>query len=237
MRIEGSVALVTGANRGLGRSFTQALLDAGAVKVYAAARNPDSVEVTDPRLVPLALDVTDPASVLAAAAAAPDVQIVVNNAGVARSGDPLIGSGNIEGARVEMETNYFGVLNVAQGFAPVLSKNGGGALVNMLSVLSWFTTPGTASYSASKAAAWSLTNAIRVELHDQGTQVVAVHAGYIDTDMVAHLDVAKISPQSVASQTVAGIEAGELEVLADDLSRGVKSGLSGDLRGLYPVVA
>jgi NAD(P)-dependent dehydrogenase (short-subunit alcohol dehydrogenase family) len=235
MRIEGSVALVTGANRGLGRAFTQALLDAGAAKVYAAARQPASVEVTDPRIVPIALDVTDPQSVAAAAEVATDVQIVINNAGVTRARKAVLPE--LEDARVEMETNYFGPLSVTRAFAPALGANGGGVLVNMLSVLSWIALDNTAGYSASKAAGWALTNATRVILHDQGTQVVGVHAGYIDTDMVASIKAPKISPQSVAEQTVAAIEAGEVEVLADDLSRGVKSGLSGDLRGLYPSVA
>jgi NAD(P)-dependent dehydrogenase (short-subunit alcohol dehydrogenase family) len=235
MRIEGSVALVTGANRGLGRAFTRALLDGGAAKVYAAARKPESVEITDPRLVPIALDVTDPLSVAAAARLATDVQILINNAGVTRSAGPALP--DLEDARVEMETNYFGPLTVTHAFAPVLAANGGGVLVNMLSVLSWIAFGNTGGYSASKAAAWALTNATRVLLHDQGTQVIGVHAGYIDTEMVAHVEADKISPQSVAEQTVAAIEAGELEILADDLSRGVKSGLSADLRELYPSVA
>ncbi len=233
MQITGSVALVTGANRGLGRAYAEALLARGAVKVYAGVR--DVSTVLDPRLIPVRLDITDPADVAAAAALLTDVDIVINNAGVYSDG-PLLDATPTAAARRDLETNFFGTLAVSSAFAPVLAANGGGALVNMLSALSFVTLPGTGSYSASKAAAWSLTNALRLELNPQGTLVVGVHAGYIDTDMVAHIDAPKNTPESIAEQTLDAIEAGRGEVLADEISRTVKSALSGDLRDLYPAL-
>ncbi|WP_308441042.1 SDR family oxidoreductase [Catellatospora methionotrophica] len=232
MKINGSVALVTGANRGLGKAFTEALLARGASKVYAAAR--DAASINDPRVVPLQLDITDPTSVAAAAKQAADVQLLVNNAGIATGASVLDGD---EALRREMDTNYFGTVRVAREFAPVLAANGGGAIVNVLSVLSWFSLPTTAGYSASKAAAWAATNALRQELHGQGTLVTGVHIGYIDTDMAAHVDGPKVPPADVVAQVLDGVEEGLPEVLADDLSRQVKAGLSGDLRSLYPAVA
>lgn len=235
MQIEGTVALVTGANRGLGAAYVQALLDAGAAKVYAAARDPRAVAGDDPRVVALALDVTDPAQVAAAAEQAADVSIVISNAGIGRGTAPL-DEGAIEGARAELEVNYFGVLNVARAFAPVLAANGGGALVTMHSALSWIHFPGAGTYAASKAAAWAATNALRVQLRGQGTLVVGVHVGYVDTDMAAHVDAPKSAPADVVAQVLAGIEAGAEEVLADDVSRTVKAALPNDLEALYPGV-
>jgi NAD(P)-dependent dehydrogenase (short-subunit alcohol dehydrogenase family) len=224
MQIEGAVALVTGANRGLGRAFARALLDAGAAKVYAGARDPGSI--TDPGVVPLRLDVTDPEQVAAAAREASDVTIVVNNAGVAFDA-PLLGD-DVGALRDEFEVNYFGTLAVARAFAPVLAANGGGALVNMLSALSFVASPRHPNYSATKAAAWSLTNNLRTHLRGQGTLVVGVHAGYIETDMTAGIDDPKIAPEVVAVQTVEALAAGREEVLADDTSRGAKSALPQD---------
>ena len=225
MNIKGSVALVTGANRGLGRAYVQALLDAGAKKVYAAARNPAMIDL--PRVQPIKLDVTNPDDVAAAARTYSDVNIVINNAGIMRSA-PVVASGTDPAARAEMETNFFGVLAVSSAFAPILKANGGGALVNMLSVLSWVTLPGVGLYSASKAAAWSLTNALRKELRAQGTLVVGVHAGYIDTDMVSAVQAEKTQPSAVARQVVQAIANGEEEVLVDAISRQVKAGLSAE---------
>jgi len=232
MKIQGAAALVTGANRGLGAAIAQALLDSGA-KVYGAAR--DTATITNPNVVPVQLDVTNADDVANAARACGDVSIVVNNAGILRSSASLA-SGAIDAARAELETNFFGPMRIAQAFSPVLRENGGGALVNMLSVLSFVSAPQGATYCASKAAAWSLTNALRIELRRQGTLVVAVHAGYIDTDMAVGVDAEKVSPQSVASQIVAALEAGAEEVLADPISEMVKGALSNDLTLLYPTL-
>ncbi|WP_410635376.1 SDR family oxidoreductase [Amycolatopsis sp. cmx-4-83] len=232
MDIKGAVVLVTGANRGLGRKFAEALLARGAAKVYAAARNPESVDL--PGVVPLRLDVTDPASIREAAASAGDVTLLVNNAG-SSTGSTLLG-GRLEDIRLEMDTHYFGTLAVTREFAPILERNGGGAVLNVLSVLSWFTAPQVAAYSAAKSAAWSLTNALRLELASQKTQVTALHVGYMDTDMAKHVDGPKVDPAVVAGLALDGVEAGRFEVLADDVTRNVRAGLSGELPGLYPAL-
>ena len=232
MKVEGAAALVTGANRGLGAAIAQALLDAGA-KVYGAARDPATI--TNQGLIAVPLDVTDGDDIAIAARTCRDVSIVVNNAGILRSSASLA-EGAVDAARAEMETNFFGSMRMARAFAPVLRRNGGGALVNMLSVLSFMSAPQGATYSASKAAAWSLTNSLRIELRRQGTLVVAVHAGYIDTDMAAGVNAEKVSPQSVADQIVAAITSGAEEVLADPTSEMVKAALPEDLTTLYPAL-
>jgi NAD(P)-dependent dehydrogenase (short-subunit alcohol dehydrogenase family) len=232
MKIEGSTALVTGANRGLGAAIAQALVEAGA-KVYGSARH--TASITNPEVIPVLLDVTNPDHIANAARTCSDVSIVVNNAGIGRSSASLA-SDAVDAARAEMETNFFGPLQIARAFAPVLRANGGGALVNILSVLSFLSTPQAATYCASKAAAWSLTNALRLELRRQGTLVVAVHSGFIDTDMAAGVNAEKISPQSVANQVLAAIEADAEEVLADPTSEMVKAALPNDLTALYPAL-
>jgi NAD(P)-dependent dehydrogenase (short-subunit alcohol dehydrogenase family) len=223
MKIHNAVALVTGANRGLGRAYAQALLQAGA-KVYAAARDPSTIDL--PGAQPVRLDITQPGQAAALAADLKDVTLVINNAGIALPGPYLSGQGAADAARAQLETNFFGTLAVSQAFAPVLKANGGGALVNMLSVLSWITLPAIAGYSASKAAAWALTNGLRHELRAQGTLVVGVHAAYIDTDMARHVTGPKTTPAEVARQVLLAIEQGQEEVLADELSRQVKAGLA-----------
>ncbi len=233
MKIDGSAALVTGANRGLGRAYARELVKRGAAKVYGAARQ--SAAVTEPGVTPIALDITDPDRVAQIAAQCTDVSLLVNNAGVMKA-STFIGAPNLDAARLEMETNYFGTLSMCRAFAPVLAANGGGAIVNMLSVTSFYTNPFNASYGASKAAAWSLTNGIRIELHHQGTLVVAVHAGFIDTDMSALVDAPKISPESVARQAFDAVEAGLIEVLADERTRTIKASLSRDHKLIYPPV-
>ena len=225
MQIEGSVALVTGANRGLGRHFAQALLDRGAT-VYATARNPDAITLDG--VVPLRLDVTDPASIAAAAEIATDVTFLVNNAGTS-TGSSLL-SGSLEDIRLEMDTHFFGTLAVTRAFAPRLR-----GVLNVLSVLSWVTIPGSGAYSAAKAAEWSLTNAIRLEL--PAAQVTALHVGYLDTDMASHVDGPKSDPAKVAALALDGIESGLPEVVADEISQTVRGSLSGPLAGLYPSVA
>lgn len=232
LRIEHSVALVTGANRGLGATFATALLDRGAAKVYAAAR--DVASVTDPRLVPVRLDVTDRASIAQAVEAASDVTLLINNAGVDTHTPTL---GDEAGLREELEVNYLGPVAVSRAFAPVLGANGGGALINMLSGLAWFTLPTTGGYSSAKAALWMATNSLRQNLLEQGTLVTAVFAGYLDTDMAAWFDGPKTDPRVVANAALDAIEAGEHEVLADDWTRQVRAGLSRPLSELYPALA
>ena len=224
MKIKDSVAFVTGANRGLGAAFATALLAAGAKKVYAAARDPASVDI--PGVHPVRLDVTRPGEVLAAARDFRDVTLVINNAGISNGGGLLNGPASLDAFRAEFEVNTFGLLAVSQAFAPHLAANGGGALVNVLSALSWATLPGTGGYSATKAASWALTNGLRQELKAQGTQVVALHVGFMDTAMTAKINAPKSRPEDVVAQVLAAIEAGEPEVLADAISHQVKQGLS-----------
>jgi len=232
MNIQDSTVLVTGANRGIGKAFADALLDRGATKVYAAVR--DVTTVTDPRLVPIQLDVTDPDRVAAVAHELDDVQVVVNNAGVLHVAVPLSASLNI--ARLELTTNYLSLISMTQAFAPVLERNGGGAFINILSVFSWVATPLLTTYSASKAAAWSFTNAARIELRRQGTQVIGVHAGPVDTDMTAAIDLEKIPPATVATSALDALEAGQPEAVVDEYSRAIKAGLSDDQDALYPQI-
>ncbi len=233
MKIDGSIALVTGANRGLGRAYAAELVARGAAVVYGAAR--DASTVTDPGVTPIQLDITDAARVADVAAQCSDVTLLVNNAGVMKA-STFIDPPATDAARLEMDTNYFGTLGMCRSFAPVLAANGGGAIVNMLSVASFYTNPFTASYGTSKAAALSLTNGIRVEMAHHGTLVVAVHASFIDTDMSAGVDGPKVSPESVARQAFDAVEAGEIEVLADERSRFVKASLSRDHELIYPPV-
>ena len=228
MDIKGSVALVTGANRGIGYAFARALIEHGAAKVYAAVR--DTASVQDEDLIPIRLDVTNPDEVAAAAAAAGDVNIVINNAGIG-SGVGLF-DGDLDGARAAMEVNYFGTWAVSRAFAPILGRNGGGALVNMLSVASWTGAPQFPGYAASKSAQWSLTESLREALHEQGTLVVGVHAGFVDTDLSAWLlDAPKIAASDVAEQTMQALTKDWVEVLADEPTRYVKALLSKSLNG------
>ena len=223
MRIQGAVALVPGANRGLGREFARALLERGARTVYAGARDPR--RVTDGEVVPVALDITDPSSVAAVVERCRDVTLLVNNAGIARTAS-LLGAPSLDDARAEMETNYFGTLAMCRAFAPILGANSGGTIVNMLSIASFRASTFLGSYAASKAAEWSMTNAVRLELADQGTLVVGVHAGFIDTDMAAGFDALKSTPEEVVAQVLDAVEAGRVEVLADERTRAAKAALS-----------
>ncbi|HEY9417181.1 MAG TPA: SDR family oxidoreductase [Pseudonocardia sp.] len=234
MDLSGVTALVTGANRGLGRHFAEQLVQRGAT-VYGGARNPETI--TTPGVIPIALDVTDPESIAAAAGSATAVSLLINNAGSFTGAS--VSDGSIDDIRREMEVHYFGTLAVTRAFAPQLAASGGGALLNVLSVLSWVTFPHYSAYSAAKSAAWSLTNALRVELAGQGTQVSALHVGFMDTDMTAHVDdqSAKSDPAAVAALALDGIEAGELEILADELSHQIRAGLAGGAAALYPDLA
>ncbi|ALO98228.1 Short chain dehydrogenase [Streptomyces hygroscopicus subsp. limoneus] len=227
--IKNSVALVTGGSRGLGKALVEELYARGAAKVYATARDPRSV--THPDAVPLALEVTDPASVAAAAAQAQDVTVLINNAGISVGAHSFLDAA-VEDVRREFETNFYGPLLVTRAFVPVIERNGGGHLLNVHSVLSWIGIAG--SYSATKAALWSQTNSLRLELGARGIGVTGLHVGYVDTDMAAHVDGPKSAPRDVAALALDGVEAGAYEVLADDISRQVKAGLSGDLAALYP---
>ena len=226
MKIQGSTALVTGANRGLGLAYAKGLLAAGAKKVYAGARDPASVTLAG--VVPVKLDVTRADDIAAAAALCGDVDIVINNAGITVRGESMLSDGGPEAMRQLMETNVYGVWLVSRAFAPVLAANGGGALVNMLSVLSWVSLPGTSIYPVTKAAAWSLTNGLRNELRGQGTQVLGVHAGLIETDMIKGFPgkLPTSRPQDIVDVVLQALEAGESEVLADDISRQIKAGFT-----------
>ena len=231
--IEGSVALVTGGGRGIGKALVEGLYSRGAQKVYATARDP--LTITHPNVVPLALELTDAESVTAVARRAPDVTILINNAGALFASSFL--DSPVEDIRREFEINFFGPLHVTRAFAPILKGNGGGHILTIHSVLSWLTVPGTDGYSASKSALWSQTNALRLALQPLGIGVTGLHVGYVDTDMAAGVDGPKTSPHSVAAQALDGVEANALEVIADDLTRQVKAGLSADLTALYPQLA
>lgn len=229
MDLSATTALITGANRGLGRSFAQALIQRGA-RVYAGARQPDAIDVAG--ATPLRLDVTDPQSIAEAVQRAPDVDLLVNNAGI--STFARLTSGPMADLRAEMETNYFGTLGMVRAFAPVLARNGGGAVLNVLSVMAWLGYEHSNGYGASKAAAWALTNGLRIELAAQGTQVTGLVLASTDTDMMRDVDVPKNRPEDVVARALAGLEAGALEVLADDHSVQQKATLSRDPAEVYP---
>ncbi|BBY62115.1 SDR family oxidoreductase [Mycolicibacterium helvum] len=237
--LDGAVVLVTGANGGLGVEFVRQALDRGASKVYATARRPRDWK--DSRIVPLALDVTDSNSINAAAEAASDTTIVVNNAAIAILPDRLLHLPMAE-VRRTFDTNFFGALEVARTFAPVVGNNGGGAFLHVHSVLSWFVgdpsepvSGGHGAYSASKSAFWSATNTLRLELAGQGTHVLGLHLGYTDTPMIATIDEeGKESPADIVRIAYEGLLAGDFEVVADWRSRTVKEALSGPIEGVYP---
>lgn len=223
MKIDNAVALVTGANRGIGLAFASELLARGARKVYAASRDPAAI--TQRGVQALRLDVNKPEEVAAAAALASDVTLVINNAGIAQPGGFLAADSD-DVARRLFETNFFGMLRISKAFAPILASHGGGAFLNVLSVASWVSGGGLAAYSASKAAAWSLTNALRTELAAQKTHVLALHMGYVDTDLTRGFDVPKSSPEAIVKRALDGLESGLDEVLADELTVQVKRGLT-----------
>lgn len=226
MKIKGSKALVTGSNRGLGLAFVRALHEAGCAKIYAAARQVNTV-AADGVINPIQLDICNSEHVVSAALQCRDIDLLINNAGVAAFA-PSLGAPTIDSARREMETNHFGTLAMCRAFAPVLKHNGGGSLVNILSTASWFNFPMQGSYCASKSAEWSLTMAIRFELREQGTLVVGVYAGYIDTEMAAGASAPKSRPESVVARVLAGIENDEEEILADERAQSVHSELLKD---------
>ncbi|MDX3238507.1 SDR family oxidoreductase [Streptomyces sp. ME03-5709C] len=231
MDIKDSVAVVTGAGRGLGRHMATQLLARGAAKVYAGVRDPSALDL--PGVEPLRLDITDPESIAAAARTASDVTLLINNAGV--STHTGLTDGNMSDIRLEMETHFFGTLGVTRAFAPLIAGNGGGAVLNVLSVLSWVHRPAYGGYSAAKAAEWAMTNVVRQELAASGVDVTAVHVGYMDTEMADYVAPGdKVDPAWVAGLALDGIEQRALEVVVDDRSRAVRSALSGGLELLYP---
>jgi len=234
VKIDNAVALVTGANRGIGLAFTHALLARGARKVYAGARDPATV--TQPGVEPIRLDVTKADEVAAAAVHARDVTLVINNAGIGQLGG-FLAPDSEESARRHLETNFFGMLRMSQAFAPVLAANGGGALLNVLSIVAWINGGQLAPYAASKSAAWSLTNALRHELAAQRTQVLALHMAFVDTDLVRALDGPKASPDEIVARALDGLEAGLDEVLADERTRLVKHGLTATRPSYLPLAA
>lgn len=222
MQLDNATLLITGANRGIGLAFAREALARGARKVYAGARNPASV--TLPGVEAIQLDVTNPAEVAAAAQRCGDVTLLVNNAGVASTGGFLDSS--IEAVRAQFETNYIGPLLLSRAFAPVLKTHGGGAILNVLSIASWISTPMLGVYGSTKSAAWALTNGLRHELRAQGTQVLGLHMGFVDTDLTRGIDAPKSTPEQIVRQAFDALEAGAEEVLADEITRQVKQGLS-----------
>jgi NAD(P)-dependent dehydrogenase (short-subunit alcohol dehydrogenase family) len=229
--IKGAVVLVTGGGRGLGRSLAAEALARGAKKVYVTARDIGTIEQTG--AVPLALEVTDPASVASLAERAGDVTVLINNAGIYH-GEPFL-SGDLENVHQEFETNFFGPLMVTRALVPQIVANGGGHILNVASALSWAAIGG--SYSASKAALWSMSNALRLELLEQGVGVTGLHVGFMDTEMASMVTGFKTAPDEVARLALDGVEAGDFEVLADEITRQVRSGLSADVSAIYPQLA
>ena len=225
MKLDNATVFITGANRGLGLAFAREALARGARKVYAAARDPATVTLAG--VVPVKLDVTNAEEVAAAARAAGDVTVLINNAGIAATGG-FLAENSIESAQRHLETNLFGPIRLTQAFAPILARNGGGAILNVLSIASWINGPLLGNYGMSKSAAWAMTNGTRIELRGQNTQVLALHVGFIDTDLTAGMDVPKQSPESVAKTALAALEDGASEVLADEMTRQVHRGLSAD---------
>lgn len=222
MNTENVIALVTGANRGLGRQFARELIASGA-KVYAGARRPDTIDLAG--AIPMQLDITDPESIRRAAEFASDLNVLVNNAGISTRATLL--TGPLADIRAEMETHYFGTLQVLRAFAPVLERSGGGAVLNVLSVLSWLHPSTSGAYSAAKAAEWAMTDAVREELSPKGISVTALHVGYMDTDMVSYIPAdRKSDPAVVARAALDGMFTGRREVLADAWSRDAKANLA-----------
>ncbi|KJQ52734.1 SDR family oxidoreductase [Microbacterium sp. SA39] len=229
MLIADAVVLVTGANRGIGAEFVRQLRERGAAKIYATARDVDPIDVDGVHALPL--DITDEGQVRAVAAQARDVTLLINNAGVA-SGTDLLG-GDLATIRDDLETNLFGPLHLTRAFAPILVANGGGAILNVLSAAAWFSSPGATSYAMTKAAAWSLTDATRVQLASQGTQVAGLLMALVETDMSAGIDAPKSSPASIVTAALDGIEAGAIEILADEITVGLKGQMHLDPTARY----
>jgi len=231
MKISEQVAFVTGANRGLGRQLVLELLSRGA-KVYAGTRIPENVDI--PGAIPVKLDVTNPKEVAAAALLAKDVTLLINNAGSATGASLL--DGDLEKIHVEFNTHFFGTLSMVRAFAPVLIRNGGGSILNILSALSWFSSGSVGAYTAAKAAAWSMTNDLRLNLYPQNVRVIGLHVGFMDTDMAKGVEAPKSNPTDIAKIAIDGIESDQFEILADDASKSIQSALAGGVSAIYPQI-
>ncbi len=232
MKISEQVAFVTGANRGFGRHLTLELLSRGA-KVYAGARNPETIDI--PGVTPVKLDITNPQEVAEAAILAKDVTLLINNAG-SSTGASLLDD-DVEKIHLEFDTHFFGTLSMVRTFAPILEKNGGGSILNVLSALSWFSSGTVGAYSAAKAAEWALTNDLRLNLYPHNIRVAGLHVGFMDTDMTTTLEVPKVNPADIAKLAIDGIESGSFEIIADDDSRKIQGALAVGVPALYPYLS
>jgi NAD(P)-dependent dehydrogenase (short-subunit alcohol dehydrogenase family) len=232
MNISKQIAFVTGANRGLGRHLALELLSRGA-KVYAGARNPDSVDI--PGAIPVKLDITNSQDVAAAAEAAKDVTLLVNNAG-SSTGASLL-DGDLDKINLEFNTHVFGTLSMVRAFAPIIANNGGGSILNILSALSWFSVGSSGAYTAAKSAEWGLTNVLRLNLYPQNVRVASLHVAFMDTDMTASINAPKSSPADIAKIAIDGIESDSFEIIADDVSRKIQKDLAGGVSALYPQIS
>lgn len=229
MKISEQVAFVTGANRGFGRHLALELLSRGA-KVYAGARNPESIDI--PGVIPVKLDITNPQEVAAAAMVAKDVTLLINNAG-SSTGASLI-DGELDKIHLEFNTHFFGTLSMVRTFAPILAKNGGGSILNILSALSWVSSGTIGAYTAAKAAEWALTNDLRLNLYHQNVRVAGLHVGFMETDMTSSLEVPKSNPEDIAKIAIDGLESDSFEIVADDVSRKIQRNLAGGVSAIYP---
>jgi NAD(P)-dependent dehydrogenase (short-subunit alcohol dehydrogenase family) len=229
MKISEQVAFVTGANRGFGRHLALELLSRGA-KVYAGARNPESIDI--PGVIPVKLDITNPQEIDAAAMVAKDVTLLINNAG-SSTGAALI-DGDLDKIHLEFNTHFFGTLSMVRTFAPILTNNGGGTILNILSALSWASSGTVGAYTAAKAAEWALTNDLRLNLYPQNVRVAGLHVGFMETDMTSSLEVPKSNPEDIAKIAIDGIESDSFEIVADDVSRKIQRNFAGGVSAIYP---
>jgi NAD(P)-dependent dehydrogenase (short-subunit alcohol dehydrogenase family) len=229
MKISEQVAFVTGANRGFGRHLALELLSRGA-KVYAGARNPESIDISG--VIPVKLDITNPQEVAAAAMVAKDVTLLINNAG-SSTGASLIDC-ELDKIHLEFNTHFFGTLSMVRTFAPILAKNGGGSILNILSALSWVSSGTIGAYTAAKAAEWALTNDLRLNLYHQNVRVAGLHVGFMETDLTSSLEVPKSNPEDIAKIAIDGLESDSFEIIADDVSRKIQRNLAGGVSAIYP---
>ena len=231
MKVKDAVALVTGANGGIGKHYVEALQKAGVTRIYVCARNPEKVaemvSMEPERIIPVALDVTEERSIAAAAILCQDVTLLINNAGIAKY-QGLIAAPDLSSARAEMEVNYFGTLAMCRAFAPILKANGGGAIINMQSILSRINFPRNGGYSASRAASLSMTQGIRAELMAQGTLVVAVMPATVDTDMSKNDPPPKVSPNEVAASALQAVNDGIEDIYPGELATSIAAQLTSD---------